>query len=45
LAAGYPSPGFFVSVHSKDDQAACFDTLLQVLILKELREKNAGNFG
>ena len=31
-----PPPGFFVSAESKGVKVACFDTLLQVLILKEL---------
>jgi len=31
-----PSPGFFTSVDSKKVKVVCFDTLLQVLILKEL---------
>src|ERR1700676_922765 len=31
-----PSPRFCVSVHSKGVKALCFDTLLQVFILKEL---------
>ena len=28
-----PPLGFFVSVHSKEDEVVCFDTVLQVFIL------------
>jgi hypothetical protein len=31
-----PTPRFSVSVDSKQDKGPCFDTFVQVLILKEL---------
>ena len=33
-----PSPRFFVSVHSREVKVVCFDTVLQVRILKELAD-------
>ena len=33
-----PPPGFLTSVHSKEVKVLCFDTLLQVFILKEIEE-------
>ena len=35
--AGYPPPLVFVSVDSKVVKVLCFDTLLQVLILKVVK--------
>src|SRR5258706_14391222 len=35
-SGGPPPPGFFISVHFERVKVICFDTLLQVLILKTL---------